>query len=522
MKIVASRVIYWVVILTAGNLATGGTKVRSQRSRFGIDYLFALSPYYHKEVWSRVYSECGAGWVNFAMVSWGSLEPSPPTGGKHTYRWEKLDKSVRLWQNYGFRIVLSLRLGKGWFAGPIRYAPKLGRGEGKALLFKSSDRLPRDMNSYRLWIYNLVERYDGDGENDMPELRYPILHYQIGNEYSNPIFWSGSFEDYAVLLLEARRSARQACKEVKIISNGIRWGDLFHNDPNAEHFEETFQMFLDRLPTEGWREGWKRAREFTEKMVHLAGVYDILDAGGNGPHPTMSEGYMRWVLKELQKAGKKAVVWDMESRCEPLLIPNRLVVFHPELAVPGGRQILNALRFKRNKLHEQALKWYRAEQARILAKVFVTRFSAGFRKVFMGMVSDWNQTWGAFSTPNPYLGLLDADGRPWPAFYTFKLLVEKLDGFTTAEKVLSDETVEFHKFTFKDGRSPVWVAWLKESKVRGMNDPLPRRRVSLRPIRGSVTVWTIPTVGNSRSVARLEAGSSGLSLELTPTPVLIQ
>ncbi|MBI3360624.1 MAG: beta-galactosidase [Chloroflexi bacterium] len=152
--------------------------------RFGIDYVFPLMAYYQQERWPKTYSETGAKWVNFAAVSWESIEPRPPAGGAHKYDWTGLDRSVRLWQKYDFRIVvMSLRLGNGWFAGPIRYTPGIESPLGE-LYFNNSDRLPADehMDSYRAWIAGLVERYDNDGREDMPGLRYPILYCQAGNE----------------------------------------------------------------------------------------------------------------------------------------------------------------------------------------------------------------------------------------------------------------------------------------------------------------------------------------------------
>jgi len=173
--------------------------------RFGIDYVFPLLPPFEQELWPRLYARTGARWVNFAEVSWARIEPKPPKDGRHQYRWEKLDRAVRLWQRHGFQIVMSLRLGRGWFAGPIRYRPDLG-GLSRLLTFRGSDRLPAQehLKHYEAWIAALVERYDHDGRDDAPGLRYPVLHYQLGNEYGNPVFWTGTLEDYGRLLKVTR------------------------------------------------------------------------------------------------------------------------------------------------------------------------------------------------------------------------------------------------------------------------------------------------------------------------------
>ncbi len=484
-------------------------------SRFGIDYVYPLSDTFQDEMWPRLFAETGARWVNFAMVSWKAIEPDPPRNGVHRYKWEELDRAIRMWEDYGFRIAISLRLRGGWFAGPIKY-----RLDGLEL--SDTDRLPAEeyMDDYRAWIAALVERYDGDGQDDMPGLRYPVLHYQVGNEYANPAFWTGTPEDYRVLLEETGVAARGASPDVQIISNGIRWNDLFHDDPSAEHFEERFTAFLEGLPSDVWREGWQRARYITEYTVALADLYDILDAGGNGPYETASAGYMAWVQKELAKYGLTATVWDMEARSEPRLTYNPLVHFHPELVIPNGSEILQAMRNPANPQHAQAIAWYRAEQSRVLVRVFVTRFAAGFEKVFMGMPNDWDKSLAVLTVPNPYIGLADANGNPWPAFYALKLLVERLDGFAQAEKIPAEPGVELYRFTFADGRSPVWVTWLAEETVRPLGTPLPKQQVRL-DIPGPVTLYTIPTTGADYEVVRLEGGPDGLTLELSPEPVLL-
>jgi len=230
------------------------------------------------------------------------------------------------------------------------------------------------------------------------------------------------------------------------------------------------------------------------------------------------------VQKELAKGGLTTAIWDMEARSEPRLTYNPLVQFHPELTVPDGEEILCALKGRRGCAydHDEAVAWYRAEQARVLVKVFVTRFAAGFEKVFMGMPNDWDRSLAALTVQNPFIGLTDHAGNPWPAFYALKLLVEKLDGFVWAEKVATEsEDVALYRFTFADGRAPVWVAWLWEDEVRGLNDPLPKREVHL-PLSGPVTLYTIPTEGASYETLELSGSPSGLTLELSPEPVLLE
>jgi len=501
----------------------GSDKTPGPGSRFGIDYVFAFDPEYQNDALAEKLSEIKAGWVNFAGISWKDTEPNPPQLGVHTYNWTVLDKTVKVWQNHGFQIAISIRLNNGWFAGRQKHKPAVDFPLLSTYL-NSSDRLPEPkyMDSFRAWVSALVERYDGDGEKDMPGLKYPILHYQVGNEYANPMFWTGTSEDYKVLLSEFASAAKKSCVLVKIISNGIRWNDMFHGDPEGVLLERRFAVFLKALPSEGWRQEFIRARKITEDTVALAGIYDILDGGGNGPYPTMSRGYMAWMKKELAKSNKTTTIWDMEARCEPQIAPIPNAGYHPSLNVPDGKKILAAMNWKIVPRHIEAIAWYRAEQARTLVQVFVARFAAGFEKVFMGMPSDWNGTLAALSVPNPYLGLLDRERNPWPAFFAFRELAAKLDGFIKAERIENGKNVEMFKFSFPEPKKMVWVVWLNENKTRGMDDPLPKANIVLKEFTATASVQLCPTTNDACVSTSFSPSPGGLALEISPTPIIIE
>jgi len=66
--------------------------------------------------------------------------------------------------------------------------------------FHSTKGKPCDMEQYKCFVTKLVERYDGDGIDDMPGLTIPIKHWEVLNEpefNEGPlIFFQGSPEDY--------------------------------------------------------------------------------------------------------------------------------------------------------------------------------------------------------------------------------------------------------------------------------------------------------------------------------------
>lgn len=492
-------------------------------SRFGIDYVFPFEKRFQGPFWPRRMAGIGAGWVNFALVNWAEIEPAAPVKGVHRYDWRRLDEAVRLWQEQGFSIVFSLRLKAGWFSGPIRIHPDVGGWVVEQHVLQS-DRLPapEHLPSMVRWMEALVERYDGDGLRDMPGLRGAVRHLQIGNEYANPMFWTGTVEDYATYLALMARAARRASPDVRIVSNGIRWNDLFDGDDEATRFEARHERFLKGLPDDRWRELFRRSRRMTERTVALAPGYDVLDAGGNGPYPRASRGYMRWVRRRLASARATPKIWDMEARCEPQLAVAPHMCFLPETIVPGGRRVLTAMRWSWHPRHDDMVAWYRAEQARLLVKVFVTRFSAGFEKVFMGMPDDWDQKFAAWVFPNPYLGLVSSDGAPWPAYHAFRRLVAELDGFQEARSMAAPEGVELHRFTFGDGRRPIFIAWLRRERDSGPGRDLPARRVTLLGLGAVRRCESIPDEGSPTALPSPSEGDGGVLVELSTTPLLLE
>lgn len=41
---------------------------------------------------------------------------------------------------------------------------------------------PNDWEAYKTWLEAIVERYDGDGIDDMPDLKYPVKYWEVLNE----------------------------------------------------------------------------------------------------------------------------------------------------------------------------------------------------------------------------------------------------------------------------------------------------------------------------------------------------
>jgi hypothetical protein len=93
--------------------------------------------------------------------------------------------------------------------------------------------VPKDMAAYEVYVARIVERYDGDGVDDMPGLHGPIRYWEVDNEPDLKLntpprdavraFTPGTFctpDEYAQVLLASSRAIRRASPEARVLNGG--------------------------------------------------------------------------------------------------------------------------------------------------------------------------------------------------------------------------------------------------------------------------------------------------------------
>ena len=180
----------------------------SQAGRFagegliiGLEYAGLDSTNYVKGM-AQALSEIGMpGMKHYAeAVAWGEMQKAP---NKHI-DFSKLDLFVREYQKMGFtELTIALKSHSKW-------ADKDGNK------FKSTNPTPKKKYEklYKKWIHDIVERYDGDGLQDMPSLRWPIRYYEIGSEFSS--YEPEPVDEYLAMLALAHQAAHEAYADVLI------------------------------------------------------------------------------------------------------------------------------------------------------------------------------------------------------------------------------------------------------------------------------------------------------------------
>jgi hypothetical protein len=89
----------------------------------------------------------------------------------------------------------------------------------------SPSRKPNDMEAYKNFVRKLVERYDGDGQNDMLNLKYPIYFWEVLNEpeMQNPplVFFDGPPKDYLEILKVTYETIKETFPEAQVLHAGM-------------------------------------------------------------------------------------------------------------------------------------------------------------------------------------------------------------------------------------------------------------------------------------------------------------
>jgi hypothetical protein len=345
-------------------------------------------------------------------VHWSRPHPGPFVWHeieveRERYKWDTADDFVKLAQSHEFNLLATLWPFADWDQRNCR--SKLPTYKAEEFLELGEYRSkPCDMKAYEEFVKRVVERYDGDGKDDMPGLLYPIKYWEVSNEPSMQeelVFFSGSPEDYYDLLRVTYQAVKDADPEALVLHGGIA----------------------------GF--GGDGAGKFWQKVLDLGGgnYFDIAN------HHSIGDG------EDLQIPHMKAFL-DKNNVNKPMWMPEI------EFAARG---------LGRSRLSE-------GEWADFLVKTFVYAFGEGEEKLFyVGLDPSPGdpESWLLFAwmEKSPYGEKMVSKKRQAP-FFAFKTMVEKIDYFTEVEKLKEGH----YKFTV-DGK-PVYVLWGSggvPSKIKG-------------------------------------------------------
>jgi hypothetical protein len=425
--------------------------------------------------------------VNGTAGGWGGMQP---TAGSPV-RFAEADALVRRLQRHGFSMLWNFRINAPWAS----------RGNAdcynRSLLTSCAPDAAHEQQLYD-YVRALVERYDGDGVDDMghetpgdpaDDLRIPVRFYLMVGEIefagatpppeggygddARSHFWTDSAEH----LLRTHRLVYRALHDAdpsgntKLVgSGGVLW-DLYADFPDWP--DPDGPTVRARLRGQNNHDA-----RYVESANRLRTLLRSFGDDGDGrecdyvgwhPHLPWREIPQAFALLRRLAPGKPIYVDDMWAN---VFLQDRADAPGNTLFTGGGAAIEGdfpnpLLRsyadLRRGVTFGQipgARDWYHARHSRHLVKAFATAFGEGAERVSLSGNADFALDRLGITGHINLLGTLSEGFAEKPAYHTYRLLVGMLHDFSAAEAVAvsADPRTRVYRFD-RPGRGPVFVAW---------------------------------------------------------------
>ncbi len=143
---------------------------------------------------------------------WNNIEKE-----EGVFSWDKVDKYVTYAQNHNQKTIATIWPYSNWEQKSCKR--KKGRSPfGKK--FAKYFSKPCSMENYKKFLLALVDRYDGDGQNDMPGLTKPIIYWEIMNEPEFRMFFKGTEDDFVEIFNFSSKLIKSNQKDAVIVMAG--------------------------------------------------------------------------------------------------------------------------------------------------------------------------------------------------------------------------------------------------------------------------------------------------------------
>ena len=143
---------------------------------------------------------------------WNNIEKE-----KGIFSWDKVDKYVTYAQNHNQKTIATIWPYSNWEQKSCKR--KKGRSPFGKRFTKYLSK-PCSMENYKTFLLALVDRYDGDGQNDMPGLTKPIIHWEIMNEPEFRMFFKGTEDEFVEIFNFSSKLIKSKQKDAVIIMAG--------------------------------------------------------------------------------------------------------------------------------------------------------------------------------------------------------------------------------------------------------------------------------------------------------------
>ncbi len=420
--------------------------------------------------YAEIMNDLGAHWASFGAsfsFNWKLIQQIKNDGRFDGYKWNRFDLLIKHAQANNIHVIGYIKA----------MEPKPDSPQEESAV----PALPRNINEYKKFVSAVVERYDMDGKDDMPGLKYPIKYWSIEDEPLTPKYFEGSGRDYARLLVDAYEAIKAADPHAKVICSMIR-GTGWIVSENARDFMNDFFSYLKQS-------GKKRPYDIMDQ--HWIGL------AKNNEHIQYS--FYKNIMEDIDNTGE-------ENGIKPA----------PYVALEIAGEYENEFL-----------------QAIDLFKRHIILLSLGVKRILWSGIQAAPDEMMPPDQKNNYfrkVTLIDGNGNKKLSYFTYKLMTETLNGFDS--KNMRASTSEENVFLFeteKDGM-PLWSIW-----KQGETDSTSTIRVSLgkkwKGIKKVEIIETVPSAEKGSEIIDYKAAfhrekkdvkDSRIEFALSDIPLIIR
>ena len=166
------------------------------------------------------------------------------------FSWQEADEYVEYAQKHNQKIIATIWPYANWEQKSCK-RKKARSPFGKH--FSKYLSKPCSMDNYKNFLLTLIDRYDGDGSNDMPGLTKPITYWEIMNEPEYKMFFRGTKDEFIEIFNFSSKIIKEKQKDSVIIMAGGEGSRLkpftsvlpkplipVHGKPIIQHIIEKF------------------------------------------------------------------------------------------------------------------------------------------------------------------------------------------------------------------------------------------------------------------------------------------
>jgi len=391
--------------------------------------------------------------INGKSTNWCVIQPKENDPYDFSMLDEKIHNITDNFKNQDVRLEFGLRCNALW-ATKCETAPESSNSPHAIACHPPQGEYPNG-KYWKAWgdfVRAVVERYDGDGVDDMPGLKYNILYnIHLEDEIDSGSHWT-DFGYTPTQLGQTMKvlydAVKDACPDVLVMRSGTNFIQLLDDDPDAE-------TAIERLKEDN------RALLIGECIQNW---HDTFDAFGTHPnfHYTGIMAHVRYVNALCEKYGKPTkpiIASDMNSTLHNFSLPkakgpepwylnglqsdvDKNFIDDPVDVLMGNKPLGPLGQYNYDAVKAQ----YQGDQANQIIKKLTLGMAAGYKQMFVSQVVDWP---GYFIFIWKYGGIFDiellkktddilAPGVAKPYFYALKFWLPQFVGTTSAQLVHKD------------------------------------------------------------------------------------